>query len=56
MKHAPEPCTLNQYDDPSTWEVLTLYPRSPNPIAMKNHQWVKEEIEELLAAKVIHSS
>ena len=28
----------------------------PYPIAMKNYQWVKEEIEKLLAAKVIHSS
>ena len=26
------------------------------PITMKHHQWVKEEIEKLLAAKVIHSS
>ena len=26
------------------------------PIAMKNYQWVKEEIEKLLTAKVIHSS
>ena len=26
------------------------------PIAMKNYQWVKEEIEKLLAAKVIHGS
>ena len=28
----------------------------PYPIAMKHYQWVKEEIEKLLAAKVIHSS
>ena len=28
----------------------------PYPIAMKNYQWVKEEIEKLLAAKVICSS
>ena len=28
----------------------------PYPIAMKNFQWVKEEIEKLLAAKVICSS
>ena len=27
--------------------------QKPYPIAMKNHQWVKEEIEKLLAAKVI---
>ena len=26
------------------------------PIVMKNYHWVKEEIEKLLAAKVIHSS
>ena len=26
------------------------------PIAMKNYQWVKEEIEKLLTAKVIYSS
>ena len=33
------------------------YPVSqkPYPIAMKNYQWVKEEIEKLLTAKVIHS-
>ena len=30
--------------------------QKPFPIAMKNYQWVKEEIEKLLAAKVIHSS
>ena len=28
----------------------------PYPIAIKNYQWVKEEIEKLLTAKVIHSS
>ena len=28
----------------------------PYPIAMKHYQWVKEEIEKLLAAKVIHTS
>ena len=28
----------------------------PYPIAMKHYQWVKEEIEKLLAAKVICSS
>ena len=28
----------------------------PYPIAMKNYQWVKDEIEKLLTAKVIHSS
>ena len=30
--------------------------QKPYPIAMKHYQWVKEEIEELLAAKVICSS
>ena len=28
----------------------------PYPITMKNYQWVKEEIEKLLAAKVIYSN
>ena len=30
--------------------------QKPYPIAMKNYQWVKEEIEKLLTAKVIHGS
>ena len=30
--------------------------QKPYPIAMKNYQWVKEEIEKLLTAKVIHST
>ena len=30
--------------------------QKPYPITMKNYQWVKEEIEKLLAAKAIHSS
>ena len=30
--------------------------QKPYPIAMKNYQWVKEEIEKLLTAKGIHSS
>ena len=30
--------------------------QKPYPIAMKNYQWVKEENEKLLTAKVIHSS
>ena len=30
--------------------------QKPYPIVMKHYQWVKEEIEKLLAAKVIHSS
>ena len=30
--------------------------QKPYPMAMKHYQWVKEEIEKLLTAKVIHSS
>ena len=30
--------------------------QKPYPITMKNYQWVKDEIEKLLTAKVIHSS
>ena len=30
--------------------------QKPYPITMKHHQWVKDEIEKLLAAKVIHTS
>ena len=30
--------------------------QKPYPIAMKHYRWVKEEIEKLLAAKVIHTS
>ena len=30
--------------------------QKPYPIAMKHYQWVKEEIEKLLTAKVICSS
>ena len=30
--------------------------QKPYPIAMKTYQWVKDEIEKLLTAKVIHSS
>ena len=30
--------------------------QKPYPIAMKNHQWVKDEIEKLLTTKVIYSS
>ena len=33
-----------------------LVSQKPYPMAMKNYQWVKEEIEKLLTAKVIHSS
>ena len=33
-----------------------LVSQKPYPIAMKHYQWVKEEIEKLLAAKVICSS
>ena len=30
--------------------------QKPYPLVMKHYQWVKEEIEKLLAAKVIHTS
>ena len=30
--------------------------QKPYPIAMKHYQWVKDEIEKMLAAKVIHTS
>ena len=30
--------------------------QKPYPIAMKHYQWVKDEIEKLLANKVIHNS
>ena len=30
--------------------------QKPYPIAMKHYQWVKDEIEKLLTAKVIHTS
>ena len=30
--------------------------QKPYPIAMKNYQWVKEEIEKLLTAKIFHGS
>ena len=30
--------------------------QKPYPIAVKNYQWVKDEIEKLLTVKVIHSS
>ena len=30
--------------------------QKPYPIAMKHYEWVKDEIEKLLAAKVIHTS
>ena len=30
--------------------------QKPYPIAMKNYQWVKDEIEKLITAKVICSS
>ena len=41
-----------------TIDTGTAYPVSqkPYPIAMKHYEWVKNEIEKLLAAKVIHTS
>ena len=32
------------------------FSQKPYPIAMKHYQWVKDEIEKLFAAKVIHTS
>ena len=32
------------------------FSQKPYPTAMKHYQWVKEEIEKLLATKVIHTS
>ena len=39
--------------DTGTSEPLSQW---PSPITVKNYQWVKDEIEKLLTAKVIHSS
>ena len=39
--------------DTGTSKPISL---KPYPIAMKHYQWVKDEIEKLLAAKVIHAS
>ena len=41
-----------------TIDTVTSDPVSqkPYPIIKKNYQWVKEEIEKFLTAKVIHSS
>ena len=39
--------------DTGTFDPIS---QKPYPIAMKHYQWVKEEIEKLLTAKVIHSS
>ena len=39
--------------DTGTSELIS---QKPYPIAMKHYQWVKDEIEKLLAAKVIHTS
>ena len=36
--------------------MSNLVSQKPYPIAMKNYQWVKEETEKLLTAKVICSS
>ena len=37
-------------------DTSDLVSQKPYPIAMKNYQWVKDKIEKLLMAKVIHSS
>ena len=39
--------------DTGTSELVS---QKPYPIAMKHYQWVKDEIEKLLTAKVIHTS
>ena len=39
--------------DPGTADSVSL---KPYPIAMKHYEWVKDEIEKLLTAKVIHTS
>ena len=39
-----------------TIDTSTLDPVSQKPYPMKHYQWVKDEIEKLLAAKVIHTS
>ena len=54
MRHASEttPSTSITIDMGSSDPVS----QKPYPITMKNYQWVKEEIEKLLAAEVILSS
>ena len=37
------------------WQLWTSI-KKPYPIAMRNYQWVKEEIEKLLIVKVIYSN
>ena len=39
--------------DTGTFDPIS---QKPYPIAMKHYQWVKDEIQKLLAAKVIHNS
>ena len=46
------PCTEMPIDTGTSNPVS----QKPYLIAMKNYQWVEEEIEKLLTAKVIHSS
>ena len=46
------PCTSMTIDTGTSDPIS----QKPYPIAMKHYQWVKEETEKLLAAKVIHSS
>ena len=36
--------------------IPNLVSQKPYPIAMKHYEWVKDEIEKLLATKVIHTS
>ena len=54
MKHP-----LKLHLSPAWWltqKVQILSLRSLNPFTLKHYQWVKEEIEKLLTARVIHSS
>ena len=52
-KHQLEPHLTSMTIDTGTSDPVS---QKPYPIAMKHYQWVKEEIEKLLIAKVIHSS
>ena len=38
------------------WSTADSVSQKPYPIAMEHYEWVKNEIEKLLAAKVIHTS
>ena len=54
MKPQLEPTPLTSIMiDRGTFDPIS---QKPYPITMKHYQWVKETIEKLLTAKVIHSS